>query len=35
MKVVQWYGDAWYDCCENHKELLIAAWKNSKMLLKA
>ena len=26
--------EQWIDCCTNHKDLLIAAWRNSKMLLK-
>ena len=25
---------AWVECCTNHKDLLVAAWKNSKLLLK-
>ena len=24
----------WVECCTDHKDLLVAAWKNSKLLLK-
>ena len=31
---LKWYGETWAECCMNHKDLLVAAWKNSKLLSK-